>query len=133
MTATESTILWLAIWWAVVLIQLPLIRMIASKSTGNMSFDPNGSDLEGYGRRVTRAYGNCVENIPLFMGILIFALVTDNTAITNGTAYWLLFARIAQSVTHMISTSTAMVMVRFTFYLIQVGLIIYWAASMLMA
>ena len=132
MSATESTILWLVIWWAALLVQLPLIRLLASKSTGSMMFDPNGSDLEGYGRRLTRAFCNCQENIPLFIGVLLFAIVSDNTAITNGTACWLLYARIAQSVVHLLSTSTPMIMVRFSFYLIQVGLIIYWAVRMLM-
>jgi uncharacterized MAPEG superfamily protein len=106
--------------------------MLASKSTGSMSFDPNGNDLEGYGRRLTRALANCLENIPLFIGVLLFAIVTDNTDITNGTACWLLYARIAQSMVHLISTSKTMIMVRFAFFLVQVGLILCWVVQMLM-
>ncbi len=132
MSASESTILWLVIWWALLLFQIPVIRLIASKTTGNMVFDPNGSDLEGYGRRLTRAHANCMENIPLFIGVLLLAIVTENTDITNGTACWLLYARIAQSVAHLISTSTAVVMARFAFYLVQVGLILCWVIQMLM-
>lgn len=133
MSATESTILWLVVWWAVLLVQLPLIRLMASKDTGSMVFDPNGSDLEGYGRRLTRAFCNCQENIPLFIGVLLFAIVSDNTAITNDTAFWLLYARIAQSVVHMLSISTPMIMVRFSFYLVQVALILWWVIQMLMS
>ena len=133
MSATESTILWLVIWWAILLFQLPAIRMLASKTTGSMSFDPNGADLEGYGKRLTRAHANCTENIPLFIGVMLFAMATGNTEITNVTACWLLYARIGQSVVHLISTSTPMVMVRFTFYLVQVGLILCWVVQMLMA
>ena len=132
MSATESTRLCLVLRWAVLLVQLPGMRMLASKSTGSMAFDPNGSDLEGYGRRLTRALNNCLENIPLFIGVLLFAMVTDNTEITNTTACWLLYARIAQSVTHLISTSTPMIMVRFAFFLVQVGLIVCWVVRMLM-
>lgn len=132
MNATESTILWLVVWWAVLLVQLPAIRLLASKKTGSMAFDPNGSDLEGYGRRLTRAVCNCQENIPLFIGVLLFAMATDNTEITNVTACWLLYARIGQSIVHLISVSTPMVMVRFSFYLIQVGLIVCWVTQMLM-
>jgi len=132
MSATESTILWLVVWWAVLLVQLPGIRMLASKSTGSMAFDPNGNDLEGYGRRLTRTLNNCLENIPLFIGVLLFAMVTDNTAITDTTACWLLYARIAQSVTHLISISTPMIMLRFAFFLVQVGLIVCWVVQMLM-
>jgi uncharacterized MAPEG superfamily protein len=132
MSATESTILWLVVWWAVVLFQLPLIRLLAGRKTGSMAFDPNGADLEGYGRRLTRTVANCQENIPLFIGVLLFAMVTDNTQITNVTACWLLYARVAQSVTHLISTSTPMIMLRFSFYLVQVLLIVCWVVQMLM-
>jgi uncharacterized MAPEG superfamily protein len=97
-----------------------------------MSFDPSGNDLEGYGRRLTRAHANCVENIPLFIGVLLFAMATDNTAITDTTACWLLYARIAQSIVHLLSISTPMIMVRFAFYLVQVALIICWVVQMLM-
>lgn len=132
MSATESTILWLVVWWAVLLVQLPVIRLIASKATGSMVFDPNGSDLEGYGRRLTRAHANCYENIPLFIGVLLFAIVTGNSAITDATACWLLYARIAQGLTHLASTSMAFGMIRFGFYLVQVGLIVCWVVQLLM-
>jgi len=132
MSASESTILWLVVWWAALLVQLPLIRMLASKSTGSMSFDPNGNDLEGYGRRLTRAVANCQENIPLFVGVLLLAIVTDNTGITEPTACWLLYARIGQSIVHLISTSTPAIMVRFGFFLVQVALILCWVVQMLM-
>jgi uncharacterized MAPEG superfamily protein len=106
--------------------------MLASKDTGSMAFDPNGGDLEGYGRRLTRALGNCQENIPLFIGVMLFAMVTDNAAITNATACWLLYARIAQSIVHLISISTPMIMLRFAFFLVQVALIVCWVVQMLM-
>ncbi|MBT4522218.1 MAG: MAPEG family protein [Halieaceae bacterium] len=133
MSATESTILLLVLWWAVLLFQLPVIRLIASKSTGSMSFDPNGSDLEGYGRRLTRAAANCSESIPMFIIVMLVAIVTDNSDITNATATWLLFARVAQSVAHLISVSTPLVMARFFFFLVQVGLALCWIVQMLMA
>jgi len=132
MSATQSTILWLVVWWAVLLVQLPVIRMIAGKQTGTMVFDPDGADLEGYGRRLTRALGNCQENIPLFIGVMLLAIVTGNSAITDATACWLLYARVAQSVVHLISTSNAMIMVRFACFLVQVGLILCWVTQMLM-
>ena len=132
MSATESTILWLVIWYAVLMVQLPAIRMIASRSTGSMKFDPNGADLEGYGQRLTRAVANCQENLPLAIGVMLLAIVTGNSEITNVTACWFLYARIAQSVAHLISISTPMVMVRFAFFLVQFGLILCWTVQMLM-
>ena len=132
MSETESTILWLVVWWGLLLVQLPVIRLLASRNSGSMIFDPNGNDLEGYGRRLTRAWANCQENIPLFIGVLLFAIVSNHQEITNVTACWLLYARIAQSIVHLISTSTPMIMVRFSFFLVQVGLIICWVVQMLM-
>lgn len=120
-------------WWALLMVQLPLVRLLASRRTGSMAFDPNGFDLQGYGRRLTRAIANCQENFPIYIGVLLFAMVTDNTAITNATASWLLYARIAQSVTHLVSTSSAMILVRFFFFLLQFLLIVCWVVQLLMA
>ena len=131
MSATESTILWLVVWWALLLVQLPAIRFAASNKTGNLNFDPDGTDLEGYGRRLTRALGNCQENIPLYIGVLLFAIVSGNTDITNTTACWLLWARIGQSVAHLLSTSKPMIMLRFFFFLVQVALLMSWVVQML--
>ena len=132
MEATAATILWLVMWWALLMVQLPLVRLLASRKTGSMAFDPNGFDLQGYGRRLTRAIANCQENIPIYIVVLLFAMVTDNTAITNATAIWLLYARIAQSVTHLVSTSSAMILVRFFFFLLQFLLIVCWVVQMLL-
>jgi uncharacterized MAPEG superfamily protein len=98
-----------------------------------MKFDPNGADLEGYGQRLTRAVANCQENLPLAIGVMLLAMVTGNVEITNATAMWFLYARIGQSVAHLISTSTPMVMVRFAFFLVQFGLVLCWTVQMLMA
>ena len=132
MQATETTILWLVVWWAILMAQLPLIRLLASRKTGSMAFDPNGIDLEGYGRRLTRAIANCQENIPLYIGVLLFAMVTGHTAITNATACWLLYARVAQSVAHLASTSSPMILIRFSFFLIQFLLVVCWVVQMLL-
>jgi len=131
MESTAAAILWLVMWWALLMVQLPLVRLLASRKTGSMAFDPNGFDLQGYGRRLTRAIANCQENIPIYIGVLLFAMVTDTTAITNATAIWLLYARIAQSVTHLVSTSSAMILVRFFFFLLQFLLIVWWVVQML--
>lgn len=133
MSATETAILYLVLWFAVLMVQLPAIRLIASRSTGSMKFDPNGADLEGYGQRLTRAVANCQENLPLAIGVMLLAMVTGNVEITNATAMWFLYARIAQSLVHLASTSTPAVMLRFAFFLVQFGLVLCWTVQMLMA
>jgi uncharacterized MAPEG superfamily protein len=133
MNATELTILWLVVWWAVLMIQLPMVRLLASRKTGSLAFDPNGFDLQGYGRRLTRAIANCQENIPLYIGVLLFAMVAGHTTITNPTAHWLLGARIAQSVVHLVSTSSSMILTRFAFFVVQFILVVYWVVQLLLA
>ena len=45
---------------------------------------------------------------------------------TDPTACWLLYARIGQSLVHMASVSLAAVMVRFSLFAVQVGLLVCW-------
>jgi uncharacterized MAPEG superfamily protein len=110
-----------------------MVRLLASRKTGSLAFDPNGFDLQGYGRRLTRAIANCQENIPLHIGVLLFAIVTGHTTITSPTAHWLLGARVAQSVVHLVSTSSPMILTRFAFFVVQFVLIVYWVVQLLLA
>jgi hypothetical protein len=48
------------------------------------------------------------------------------TGITDGLAYYLVGARILQSIVHLISTSNIAVQVRFAFFLVQLGIAVYW-------
>ena len=34
-------------WWALLMVQLPLVRLLASRKTGSIAFDTNGFDLKG--------------------------------------------------------------------------------------
>ena len=50
----------------------------------------------------------------------------------EGTAMYVLYARLGQSITHMISISPAMVWIRATFFFIQVLLMAWYAVQMLL-
>lgn len=131
MNATEMTILWLVIWWAILLFQVPAIRFSRIRA-GVTIFDTDGKDIPGYGNRLTRALGNCQENIPLFIGLMLFALFTGNADITNSTAYFLLAARVAQSVCHLISYSRLFSLLRFLFFVLQWLLVLCWVVQLLL-
>ena len=90
------------------------------------SFNASGEDLPGLGQRLTRAHANCYENLPLAGAVMLYAIATDQTALTDGLAYPFLGARILQSVTHIISASSTMVLVRFAFYGVQLVILIIW-------
>lgn len=70
--------------------------------------------------RARDAHANCLENLPVFGAIVLAAVAMGQSAVVDGVAYYVLLARVAQSVTHMIGTSVALVWVRATFFFVQV-------------
>lgn len=94
-------------------------------------FSPTGEDLPGFGHRVTRAHLNCVENLPVFAALVAAAGFSGQLAVMESTAMYVLYARIGQSVVHLISTSPAMVWIRATFFFVQVLLMACYAYQLL--
>lgn len=95
------------------------------------SFSPSGDDLPGFGQRITRAHLNCLESLPVFAALVIVAGLTNQLSVMEGTAMYLLYSRIAQSITHMISTSVPMVFLRGTFLTVQIVLMLYYAYQLI--
>lgn len=128
MTSTSCAIIGLASWYVAVLLMLAVFRVYLSAATRKAAntFAPDGSDVPGFGQRLVRVHANCYENIPLIVGVLLFALVTGQSAITDPTACWLLYARIAQSLVHLVSVSVPAVLVRFSLFAVQLGLLVCW-------
>jgi uncharacterized MAPEG superfamily protein len=89
-------------------------------------FNPSGEDLEGFGRRLTRAHANTYENLPVAGAIMLYAIARDLTGVTDPAAYAFLAARVAQSVTHLISTSRPFVLIRFFFFIVQIAILAFW-------
>ena len=94
-------------------------------------FSPTGEDLPGFGHRLTRAHMNCVENLPAFAALVAAAGLSDQLGVMESTAMYVLYARIGQSVTHIISTSPIMVWIRATFFFVQVLLMACYAYQLL--
>ena len=68
---------------------------------------------------------NCLENLPLFGAVVLTAAVTGaSSPLLDRLAQVFLLARVAQSTTHLISVSSQAVLVRFTFFLVQLGCLI---------
>jgi len=119
--------------WALFL--LVLMEVIRSKLvlTGAVpanGFNPENSNLSPFMQRLARAYANCLEGLPIFGGLLLLAVVTGKSHLTDSFAYLLLGARITQSVIHLASTSPVAVTARFTAFAIQVGVAVYWAIKL---
>ena len=94
------------------------------------NFKPDGSDMAPFLQRLTRAHANCYENLPAFAALILVAIVTGHAEVTGPLACWVVGARVAQSTVHLVSTSVPAVMVRFTFFLVQIGIEIWWTVGL---
>ena len=115
-------------WILILLVWLATYRtlLVAKKEQSVNGFKPDGSDSPAFGERITRAQSNCVESFAFIGGLMLLALATDSAVITNGLALLLLAARLGQSTTHLLSTSVLAVQIRFAFFLVQIGICLYW-------
>lgn len=115
-------------WILVILTTLGMYRSyltLSGKRAPN-KFSPDGSDVSPFSGRLCRAHANCYEFFPVAGGILLAALATGNSAITDPLALYFLAARVAQSSIHILSTSVIAVYIRFAFFLVQIGICVSW-------
>ncbi len=132
MTPTATALLGFAAWTIALLVCLAVFRTLQVQTAGRAanSFAPSGDDVEGLGKRLTRAHANCYENLPIAGAIMLYAIATNQTAATDGLAYLYLAARIAQSVVHLISTSNMFVLFRFLLFIVQNLILVFWLAKL---
>jgi len=102
------------------------VYLTATGAKAPNSFDPSGKDVSPFSGRLCRTHANCYECFPIFGGLLLLALATGNTAITDGLAYYFIGARVLQAVVHLASTSNLAVQVRFAFFLAQIVIAVIW-------
>jgi uncharacterized MAPEG superfamily protein len=76
-------------------------------------------------KRMQHAHFNCLENLPIFAILVFAAYFMGKQPVVDGLACYVLYARLAQSLVHLIGTSSALVFVRATFYVIQVLIFFY--------
>lgn len=120
-------------WFVLLTLGLAFTRTAATLGQGKApnSFAVDGSDLGGFAQRLNRARDNCYENLPAFAALILAASLAGRLEVTDGTAMIVLYARIAQSVTHMASTSVPAVFARFGFYGVQIFVMLYWVIQLL--
>jgi len=116
-------------WTLLLLVVMEVLRshlVVTGRSRSN-EFDPENTNLSPFMQRLARAHANCLEGLPVFGGLLVVALVTGRTGVTDPLAPWLLGARVVQSSIHLASLSVAAVNARFAAFVVQVAIGIYWA------
>ena len=122
-------------WTLCLLVLMEGIRsyLVLSGRTKSNEFKPDNANLSPFLQRLARAHANCVESLPVLGGLLLIAMVTGRTGVTDPLAPWLLLARMAQSITHLVSVSVVAVNVRFSFFAVQLAIAVYWIFALLAA
>lgn len=128
MTQSAIALLGFAAWTILLVGALGLFRtgLVFGGKKRASEFRASGEDLQGFGMRLTRAHANCYENLPVAGAVLLYAIATGQTAITDELALPFLGARLLQSVTHLISTASPFVTVRFAFFVAQTAILVIW-------
>lgn len=127
MTATACALLSLVAWAILLTFALVFTRGAAgAKGKAINSFSPAGTDLDGFGYRVTRAHGNTLENLAILASLLLYAIATQQTQITDGLAAVLVGARVVQSVVHIASGGVPAVLLRASAFSVQMVIGLYW-------
>ncbi len=128
MSVTAAVLLALVSWTLLLVMSLGVFRsaVVLGGAREANSFSASGEDIDGFGKRLTRAHANCYEFLPAAGLVLLYAIATEQTAITDGLAYVFLGARLLQSLTHIASTANAAVLIRFGFFGVQLGVMVYW-------
>ena len=96
------------------------------------TFPADGVAVSPFQARACRVHANCYENLPIFAALVLGAGVAGRSAITDPLALIAVYARVVQSTVHLISTSEIAVMIRATFWTVQVAIMIGWAWRLLL-
>jgi uncharacterized MAPEG superfamily protein len=107
-------------------------KLVVTKTVPANGFTPDNANLSPFVQRLTRAHANCLEGLPMFGGLMLVALATGRSTVTDPLAFVLLGARIVQSSIHLASLSSAAVTLRFSAFAVQMGVAVIWSAKLLL-
>jgi uncharacterized MAPEG superfamily protein len=115
-------------WTLLLVFAVALYRGAFSSRSGKAlnTFLPDGSDVAGFGQRLTRAHLNCVETLPVVASVILAAAAAGRADVTDPLAMPLLYARVAQSTVHLVSTSVPAVLLRAGFFTVQLLIAASW-------
>lgn len=133
MSATAIGLAGFAGWFLVLTVALASYRsflVLAGRKEAN-AFRIDGSDVPGFGQRLTRARDNVYENLPVFVALALAASIAGRLDVTDPLARAVVMARIGQSITHVASVSVPAIFVRFGFYLVQIAIWAWWTVRLI--
>ena len=123
------------VWSLLLLVLMEAIRskLVVTGAVPANGFDPDNSNLSPFMQRLARAHANCVEGLPIFGGLMLVAVVSGRSALTDPLAYLFLVMRVLQSLIHLASLSALAVTLRFSAFAVQMGIAVYWAVRLVTA
>ena len=127
--ATALALLGLVAWTLLLVFLLVNQRgmLVLSGKMAVNAFNPDGSNTpSNFGQRLVRTHANCLENLPLQAALLLYAMASAQTDITEPLALLLLGARLFQSLMHLISTNPLFVWLRFAAFFVQLAILAWW-------
>ena len=133
MSTTALVLLLFIAWTLLLLVVMEIVRtvLVLSGRVPANGFMPDNANLAPFMQRLARAHANCLEGLPVFGGLLVVALLLDQSGVTDALAPWFLAARIVQSCIHLASTSSIAVTARFTAFAVQMAIAIYWTIMLI--
>lgn len=129
LTATAMALLGLVAWPLLLMFLIVNQRglLVLSGKMAVNAFNPDGSNTPGeLAKRLVRVHANSLENLPLQAALLLYAIASAQTAVTEPLALALLGARLAQGVVHLISTRPLFVWLRFAAFFVQLAILAWW-------
>ena len=122
-------------WALLLLVLMEIIRsqLVLRRKVPANGFTPDNASLSPFMQRLARAHANCVEGLPIFGGLLLVAIATGRSSITDPLAFVFLACRVFQSLVHLVSLSATAVTVRFTAFAVQMAIGVYWAFRLLVS
>lgn len=133
MTPTLAALTGFIAWTLFLLVVMEAIRsrMVITKEVPANGFRPDNANLSPFMQRLARAHANCLEGLPIFGGLMLVAVVSGKSSLTDPLAFVLLGARIVQSSIHLASLSPTAVTLRFCAFAVQMGIGVYWVFLLL--
>jgi uncharacterized MAPEG superfamily protein len=127
MTGLTALLLFAA--WTLVLmfvyVNYRVLLTLTGKKPANSWTRGQPNDDPAFIMRVHHAHLNAVENLPIFAAIVVVAVALQKTGVVDQVGAWVLYLRLAQSITHLISISATAVFIRAVFFTLQALLFLY--------
>ncbi len=123
MLLSQWALLGFTLWTLILLVStigVTRVGAVMRKEAAPNSFNPSVPHGNERYQRSMRAHLNCLENLPIFGALVLLGAITSvGGTLFQAAAFTVLPARVLQSLAHIASGRNRAVLVRFTFFAVQ--------------